>query len=78
MDKEKGNKVLDLRGEPCPEPQIEVVKRLNSMSVGETLEIVSDSEPTEYGIPSICEARGYPCSITKEGSSYRIKIIKIK
>ncbi|BBG24794.1 sulfurtransferase TusA family protein [Sulfuracidifex tepidarius] len=80
MDESKVNsgKVLDLRGEPCPEPQIEVVKRLNSMKVGEVLEVVSDEEPTEYGIPSICESRGYTCNISKEGTSYRIRIVKTK
>jgi TusA-related sulfurtransferase len=48
------------------------------MRVGETLEIVSDSEPTDFGIPSICESRGYPCKIEKNGNSYRIMITKSK
>ncbi|MCY0850046.1 sulfurtransferase TusA family protein [Sulfuracidifex metallicus] len=78
MNQSEKNKILDLRGEPCPEPQIEVMKRLNSMKVGETLEIVSDPESTDFGIPTICESRGYPCKIEKDGNSYRIIITKSK
>ncbi|QIW24881.1 sulfurtransferase TusA family protein [Sulfolobus sp. S-194] len=80
-DKIKSNKpdvILDLRGEPCPEPQIEIVKMLNHMKEGQVLEILSDDEPAELSIPVICESRGYPCEIEKQGNTFRIKILKTK
>ncbi|WP_343043988.1 sulfurtransferase TusA family protein [Metallosphaera tengchongensis] len=72
----KADEVLDLRGESCPEPQIEIVKRLNHMKAGEVLEVISDEEPMDVTIPAICKSRGYPCLSVKEGTTYRIRILK--
>ncbi|BFI76397.1 sulfurtransferase TusA family protein [Sulfurisphaera ohwakuensis] len=80
-DKVKSTKpdvTLDLRGEPCPEPQIEIVKMLNHMKEGQVLEILSDDEPAELSIPVICESRGYPCEIERQGNTFRIRILKTK
>ncbi|ABP95066.1 SirA family protein [Metallosphaera sedula] len=74
----KPDDVLDLRGEACPEPQIEIVKKLNHMKPGQVLEVISDEEPMNVTIPKICESRGYPCVSVKEGNTYRIKILKTK
>ena len=74
----KADVTLDLRGEPCPEPQIEIVKVLNKMKEGQVLEIISDDEPAELSIPVICESRGYPCEVEREGNTFRIRILKTK
>jgi len=78
IKKNKPDLILDLRGEPCPEPQIEIVKRLNQMKEGEVIEIISDDEPAELSIPMICESRGYPCEIKRDGNTFRIRILKTK
>ncbi|AWR98447.1 sulfurtransferase TusA family protein [Metallosphaera hakonensis] len=72
------DQVLDLRGESCPEPQIEIVKKLNSMNQGEVLEVITDEEPMDVTIPAICKGRGYPCVSVREGTTFRIKILKAK
>ncbi|AEB95328.1 MAG: sulfurtransferase TusA family protein [Metallosphaera sp.] len=74
----KPDYVLDLTGESCPEPQIEIVKKLNLMKVGEVLEVVSDEEPIDVTIPMICKTHGYPCLTLKEGSLYKTRILKNK
>lgn len=79
MEKIKSGKadvVLDLRGESCPEPQIEIAKVLKKMKEGEVLEVLVDREPINVSIPYICEGKEYPCEIKKEGSSYKVRILK--
>ncbi|MCI2414086.1 MAG: sulfurtransferase TusA family protein [Candidatus Aramenus sp.] len=73
----KPAKVLDLRGEACPEPQIEVVKALNQLKSGEVLEVISDEEPLDSSIQNICKSRGYPCTSIKRGENeFIVRILK--
>ncbi|EZQ12037.1 MULTISPECIES: sulfurtransferase TusA family protein [Acidianus] len=76
LKKGKPDKVLDLRGESCPEPQIEIVKNINNMKVGEILEILTDEEPMNITVADLCKSRGYPCFSIKEGTTFRVRILK--
>ena len=75
----KPDKVLDLRGEPCPEPQIEILKALEQLKEGQVLEIITDDEPLQTSVPELCKSKGYPCEVQREGqTSFRIRIMKTK
>ncbi|EHP69798.1 MAG: sulfurtransferase TusA family protein [Metallosphaera yellowstonensis] len=77
LRKLKPDVTLDLRGEPCPEPQIEIVKRLNHMREGQVLEVVTDDEPLQTTVPELCKSKGYPCEVIKEDNiTFRIRILK--
>lgn len=76
LDKARPDLVLDLTGEPCPEPQIEITKYLKRMKEGQVLEVITDEEPVDVSIPYICEGKEYPCKIRKEGNVYRVRILK--
>ncbi len=52
MDAEtKGDKILDVRGSPCPGPLLAAKKAMGSVPVGGVLEIWSDDVGTKQDIP---------------------------
>ena len=72
------NKVLDLRGVPCPQNASRALLKLNIMNSGEIIEIImDDGEPINNFLSSL-DSAGYSISKknkTKDGSwSLQIKI----
>lgn len=54
---------LDLRGKVCPYPTLEVRQTLQSMEVGQTLEVITDYYPAKQTIPNLVGELGYPCQL---------------
>lgn len=66
MSRAKIDRRLDLRGKVCPYPTFETAMVLNSMEVGEVLEIVSDYYPAKQTIPDLLESRGFAFELIEE------------
>jgi tRNA 2-thiouridine synthesizing protein A len=47
----KANKVLDCRGMLCPEPVLETKKAINSIEIGNILEVLADDKGSVQDIP---------------------------
>ena len=53
-----GTKILDFRGEECPQPLYKAVREIASSKPGETIEILTDSEQCVDLISTAVEATG--------------------
>ena len=70
---------LDCLGLYCPEPVFRTRLEIDEMEIGETLEVVADDPAAESDIQSLVKHLGQEIvSSTKEGSTIRILIKKIK
>jgi len=75
----KVDKKLDCLGLYCPEPVFRTRLALDEMEIGETLEVVADDPAAESDIQSLVKHLEQEIiSSTKEGSTIRILIKKIK
>lgn len=73
------NQTLDCIGLYCPEPVFQTRKKLDTMNIGETLEVFADDPASEEDIKSLVKRIGYELlSITKEDSTFRFVIKKTK
>ena len=71
------DRTLDVRGQVCPYPTVEMLKILNTMAEGELLEVVSDYMPSRYTIPQLCEQQRFPWEIVEdEGDQFRVLVKK--
>lgn len=69
--------VLDTTGKVCPYPLIETRKRLQSLSSGQLLEVLTDSRRSaQETLPDLSQRNGYPCEVIEDGSSWRVRIQK--
>ena len=48
---------LDCRGMTCPQPVIELGRRIGDVEVGELLAVASDDPAARYDIPAWCRMR---------------------
>ena len=79
LESVKPNETLDVLGETCPYPQLYTKKKLEKMSFGSVLEVITDHPPAaEETIPGYCKDMNYPFVIKKEGAVYKIVIKKAK
>lgn len=73
----KKNHVLDLRGIIAPVTFLKVTQLLNTMSPGETLEILGKDPDTRTQLSQVLHTFHYQLLDTKEeGSFYRISLMK--
>ena len=71
----KPDQTLDVRGEICPYPELYTRKKLQGMTAGSILEVVTDHPPAaEETIPAYCQRMSYSFVVDKEGAVYRIRI----
>lgn len=76
---EQVDRKLDCLGLYCPEPVFRTRLELDEMKVGETLEVLADDPAAESDIKSLVKhLEQQLVSSSKEGSSVRIVIKKIK
>ena len=76
---DKVNKKLDCLGLYCPEPVFNTRLAIDEMEIGETLEVLADDPAAESDINSLVKhLEQQIVSSTKEGTSVRILIKKIK
>jgi TusA-related sulfurtransferase len=73
------DQTLDCIGLYCPEPVFRTRKKLDTMNIGETLEVLADDPASEEDIKSLVKRIGYELlSITKDNSTFRFLIRKTK
>ena len=78
MALEKIDHTLDVRGELCPYPLIEIKVALKRLERGQVLEVLTDYEPTaKTTVPAFCAKTGYPFELTEaERNLWRVVIQK--
>jgi tRNA 2-thiouridine synthesizing protein A len=66
---------LDVRGETCPVPLVEVRKALRKASPGDVLEVVGTHPSSKKEIPMAVKALGLELlSVEEEGETWTIRI----
>ncbi len=55
----EGRYSIDVRGHVCPYPELLTLRALQSLSTGDTLEVILDNPPSLRDIPITIEKRGY-------------------
>lgn len=75
---EKTDHTLDVRGQICPYPLIEIREALRKLAQGQVLEVLTDYEPTvKTTVPAFCEKKGYPFkTVEVERKVWRVVIEK--
>jgi tRNA 2-thiouridine synthesizing protein A len=66
MRKKTIDKILDVRGLPCPTPMVMTGNTLRDMKKGKTLQIITNDMTTKETIPSLCAKEGYELIEVKE------------
>jgi TusA-related sulfurtransferase len=75
----KPDKVLDTLGLFCPEPVFRTRQELDTLSVGEIIELIADDPASESDITSLVKNIGQELlGITKDGDELHFFIKKIK
>ena len=68
---------LDVKGETCPVPLVEVRKALKKASPGDIVEVTGTNSASKKEIPMAVEALGYELlDVTEENGIWKIKIRK--
>ncbi|MHC4686713.1 MAG: sulfurtransferase TusA family protein [Planctomycetota bacterium] len=63
-------KILEMRGETCPLPEIEAKLWLKRIAKGEVLEMYFDDPLGAEFFPKFCEKKGYPFQMTQPEDTY--------
>jgi tRNA 2-thiouridine synthesizing protein A len=73
----KANDLLDLRGVLCPINFVKTKLKLESMDIGQVLEIVLDDGEPIQNVPKSIKEEGHKIvEVKKEGEHFRLKIEK--
>lgn len=67
---------LDLRGEVCPEPLIQVQDALRRAASGDTFVVLVDYPLAVENIARWAEGEGYAVGVEKKGGEWEIQITK--
>lgn len=71
----KADMILDCIGLYCPMPIIKTAKKIKSLAIGDTLEILSDDEGIRKDIPAWCKQTGNTfLDLEEEGGKFRVFI----
>jgi len=62
----KIDRVLNLSGLLCPNPNLITAKKLEDMKRGETLEVVCSDKSVKVSIPAFCRKENYELVETRE------------
>lgn len=66
MKKKHIDKILDVKGLPCPTPTVMTGNTLRDMKKGLTLQVITSDMTTKQSIPSLCVQEGYELLELKE------------
>ncbi|MCK4952457.1 sulfurtransferase TusA family protein [Candidatus Bathyarchaeota archaeon] len=76
---DKSDRTLDCLGLYCPEPIYRTRKELDTMKIGEILEVLADDPAAEADIRSLVKRLGQELlSVSNDGNAVRILIKKLK
>jgi tRNA 2-thiouridine synthesizing protein A len=79
LDESKPNKTLDCIGLFCPQPLFQTREQIDSIDVGEILEVLSDDPAAEEDIKRFAKRAGHEIiKFEKEGDILRFLIKKAK
>ncbi len=70
LEKIQATKVVDARGSACPGPLLEAKKAMGTVSVGETIEVLSGDTSTKSDLPRWAEKVGHEFLGALEGEGY--------
>ena len=65
---------LDVRGEICPVPLVETVRKLKTLKKGDILKVLSDHPPAKKSIPFEMEAQKKRFELVENGPDFEIII----
>ncbi len=75
----RSDQILDCVGFYCPEPVFRTRIKLDTMDIGEILEVIADDPASEEDIKSLVKRIGHELlTIKKEGTALRFLIRKTK
>ena len=78
MENKKVDRQIDLIGYYCPEPVFRLRKELDSMEVGQVVELLGDDPASLEDIPALCKRTNQEClEILNEGDHYRFFVKKV-
>jgi tRNA 2-thiouridine synthesizing protein A len=70
--------LLDVRGQVCPYPELLTLRAVNSLSLGDTLEVITDNPPSVRDVPLTLKERGYtidePTSLKRGGWKLTVRL----
>jgi TusA-related sulfurtransferase len=69
------NEKLDLRGVPCPANAAQALMRLETMSTGETLELLLDAGEPMENVPQALELNGHRILSSEEQDGGSCKLL---
>jgi TusA-related sulfurtransferase len=76
---EKPTKTLDCVGLFCPEPLFQTRQSIDSLNIGEILEVIADDPAAEEDLKRLCKRTGHTLVLLeKEGDILRFVIKKEK
>jgi tRNA 2-thiouridine synthesizing protein A len=67
---------LDMRGQRCPMPVIELARRIGDVELGETLTVLSDDPAAASDIPAWCRMRSHELVATTaeaDATAYEVR-----
>lgn len=72
------DRTIDVQGQICPYPFVEIKNALRELEQGQVLEVLTDYEPTvKTTIPSLCERKGHLFEVVEtNGKAWRVFICK--
>lgn len=76
LEKIQAAKVVDARGSACPGPLLEAKKAIGTVSVGETIEVLSGDASTKGDLPRWAEKVGHEFLGTLEAEGYDRLFVK--
>ena len=77
MDVKEGNRVVDVRGKPCPEPLMELMKAIRKEEIGKTLVVLTTDSTSARDIPEWVKRAGHELiAAVREGNHWEIIVRK--
>lgn len=66
---------VDVRGQTCPVPLVEMRKALRKASLGDVVEVIGNHPPSKKEIPMAVKALGLELmEVQQEGETWKIRI----
>jgi selenium metabolism protein YedF len=69
-------KTIDCRGMLCPKPLILTKKALNTLAVGQSIEVIIDNETSRQNVERFLTDNGVEVSVVRDGTLFTLKATK--
>lgn len=71
------DKVLDLKGLPCPMPVVKMSKEINSVDVGQVIEVLTTDPGSLSDFPAWAQTAGHEIVDTEQGDVIKIYVKRL-